>query len=333
MESPAPDDPSLERELFSYFPEPLHKFQSPITKHRLRRDIIATRLANDIIDTCGPSFPYRAVEATGVRFSDIALSYEAARRVLNLHNFAFDVNDLDNKIDATVQTALYNLASGLLREQMYRIASGAKTSAILDKRGVNGLTDEFSESVTALKKSILSILPHGAAALLMEREEGWKQLGVPAPIAKEAAIMPALELVFDVVILSKETGWTIEHAGAAFFAIGEWLKIDTARVAAKTTPPSDYYDKLAVRRLSEDLAVRQSSLAKSFIQHAGQTPSVCDSEWFEENATVWREQNIIGFERYDRFFNELDVNSGMTVSKMSLLNRKLIDLEDRLKAI
>jgi len=330
MESPAPDDPALERELFAYFPEPLHTYNSALVKHRLRREIIATRLANEIVDTCGPSFPYRTVEATGVRFSDIALSYEAARRVLNLNTYAQEVNSLDNKVDAGIQINLYNVASNLLREQMYRIASGAKTSAILDQRGVDGLIKEFTEAIASLKKSMPDILPQRAAALMTKRRQDWCDQGVPKKLAQKAALMPALELVFDVAIVAKETGWAVENAGAVFFATGEMLKIDTARVAAKKTPPSDYYDKLAVRRLSEDLAVRQTMLTKNFIRHAGAAPDTLDAKWFEDQFKVWREIDRIGFERYERFFAELEVKTGMTVSKMSLLNRKLVDLEDRL---
>ena len=44
--SAAPDDPIFERELYAYFPEALHDFTKPITSHRLRREIIATRMAN-----------------------------------------------------------------------------------------------------------------------------------------------------------------------------------------------------------------------------------------------------------------------------------------------
>src|SRR6185312_14900730 len=63
--SDAPDDPFFERLLVDYFPKPLRKWAEPMRRHRLRRDIIATVVANDIINRCGPSFPNRLMPAAG----------------------------------------------------------------------------------------------------------------------------------------------------------------------------------------------------------------------------------------------------------------------------
>ena len=56
VESDVPDDPLLHKELVEYFPAALHRYGEAIDNHRLRREIIATRMANEIIDTCGVAF-------------------------------------------------------------------------------------------------------------------------------------------------------------------------------------------------------------------------------------------------------------------------------------
>jgi len=61
----APDDPWFESCLEGYFPKPLRKWKDPIRRHRLRRDIIATVVANDMVNRCGPSFPPRMMAAPG----------------------------------------------------------------------------------------------------------------------------------------------------------------------------------------------------------------------------------------------------------------------------
>ena len=331
VESSAPDDPALEGELFAYFPAKVHHFNSAIIGHPLKREIVATRLANEIVDTCGPSFPFRAADATGARYSDIALSYEAARRILDLGAFADSVDALDNKTAASLQIDLYNAASTLLREQMYRIASGARTSVILEKRGVTGLTDEYAEPVSRLKDAMTAILSSHAREQLEQRVEDWIWAGAPEALARDAAIMPSLELVFDIVNLANETGWPIEQAGAAFFAIGSNLQIDLVRTAANDSTPSNYYDKLAKRRLSEDLALRQTAIAQKFLENIGSPPDTADADAYQTLLAGWRETDPVGFVRYDRFINELEIKGDMSVSKLSLLNRKLFDLEERLK--
>src|SRR6202040_3788986 len=55
--SPVPDDPALAAELTAYFPERMRKtFAADIAGHRLRREIIATQLANAMINRGGATY-------------------------------------------------------------------------------------------------------------------------------------------------------------------------------------------------------------------------------------------------------------------------------------
>ena len=57
--SPAPDDPYFGGVLEGYFPKRLGEFEAEMKRHRLRREIIATVVDNDIVNLCGPTFPER----------------------------------------------------------------------------------------------------------------------------------------------------------------------------------------------------------------------------------------------------------------------------------
>src|SRR5262249_13991940 len=60
LDSTVPDDPYLGRELGRYFPKPVsERFRDAVTTHRLRREIIATQLANSMINRGGPSLVVR----------------------------------------------------------------------------------------------------------------------------------------------------------------------------------------------------------------------------------------------------------------------------------
>ncbi|MBI1366887.1 MAG: NAD-glutamate dehydrogenase [Alphaproteobacteria bacterium] len=330
--SDAPDDPLLETELFGYFPEPLHGFTDAIVRHRLRREIIATRLSNEIVDTCGASFPYRAVEATGARPAQVALAYEAARRILNLGDYAAAVDALDNKAPAGLQIALYNAAADLLREQLYRIVSDPDASTLLGKRGLKGVIEQYHEPIKALKESLYAVLSAPAAAALKARIADWKKGGAPAALAQEAALMPSLEYAFDIVNLARRTGWSAKAAGAVFFAVGDRFGIDEARNFVKESPPVEHFDKLATRRLVEDLSARQSALSASVIAFGGDEPKGAPTEWLDNLIERWREAGDGAFEGYEDFVASLELTAGVTVSKLSLLSKKLGDVAGRLRA-
>jgi len=68
-----------ENELERYFPTPLReRFRDRMREHRLRREIIATSVVNDLVNKGGPSFAFRLGEETGATPADIARAFTAA---------------------------------------------------------------------------------------------------------------------------------------------------------------------------------------------------------------------------------------------------------------
>lgn len=326
--STAPDDPLLEGELFDYFPEALIQYKDVMVRHRLRREIIATRMANEIADTCGASYPHRVIEATGADPAQVALAYEAARRILSLGAFAAAVDALDAKAPAALQTALYNEASDLIRDQLDRIVNDAEAATLLEKRGLKAVIDQYAAPIAAFKSALPDILPPVAAKAFQDRLEKWRRDGAPEALAREAALMPALERAFDIVNLSRKTGWSSESAGAVYFALGRALELDRVREAR--TVFADHFDTVAADRIFEDLAVRQSGIAARVIAFAKKEPKGPPSEWLEDLLRRWREAADHALASYDRFAGDLDLSGALSVGKLALLNKKLADLAERL---
>ncbi len=327
--SKAPDDPSLDRELSFYFPDETHKFTKAIAGHRLKREIIATRLSNEIVDTCGATFVNQLMEVSGASIPDISLSYESARRILDLRAYGAAVDALDNKAPAALQTALYNTAVDLLAEQVHKIVSDVEASNALAKRGVAGLVEQYYEPIQALKKALPEILPPAPATALQTRIAFWKQYGAPNALAEQAALMPALEFAFDIVNLSRDTKWSAGAVGGLFFAIGHRVQIEPARAAAKAAMPDGHFDQLAVKRLTEELSQRQGALTKSFAAFAKAEPKGAAKDWLDPLFADWRGKNQLAVDRYEKFVADLDIGAGMSVGKLSLLSTKLADLVER----
>jgi NAD-specific glutamate dehydrogenase len=80
LDSNVPDDPYLGRELGRYFPKLIaQKYPDALEKHRLRREIIATQLANSMINRGGPSLVVRIADQTGASPAAIAAAFAAVR--------------------------------------------------------------------------------------------------------------------------------------------------------------------------------------------------------------------------------------------------------------
>ena len=94
-----PDDPYLGKELERYFPaEMRERFPDAIASHRLRREIIATQLANAIINRGGPTIVARLVDQTGADAPTIAAAYAATRDSFGLTELNAAIDALDGKV-------------------------------------------------------------------------------------------------------------------------------------------------------------------------------------------------------------------------------------------
>ena len=107
LDSDVPEDPYLSSELERYFPTPLReRFRDRMEDHRLRREIIATHLANSLVNRCGTTFVYRLGEETGAPPSEISRAYTAAREIFGLRDLWTEIEALDKRIEAGAQTKM-----------------------------------------------------------------------------------------------------------------------------------------------------------------------------------------------------------------------------------
>ena len=107
LASDLPEDPYLSDELERYFPSPLReRFSEQMREHRLRREITATSVVNDLVNRGGPSFAFRLGEETGAEPAEIARAYTAACEVFDMRSLWDDVESLDNVVDAQTQTRM-----------------------------------------------------------------------------------------------------------------------------------------------------------------------------------------------------------------------------------
>src|SRR6202042_3646799 len=85
LDSDLPEDGYLAHDLERYFPQPLpERYADRMTSHRLKREIIATVVANQLVDRAGTTFSFRLGEETGALPAVLARAYATAREVLDM---------------------------------------------------------------------------------------------------------------------------------------------------------------------------------------------------------------------------------------------------------
>ena len=281
--SEAADDPFFERQLEAYFPKAMRKYAEPMRRHRLRRDIISTIVANDIINRCGPSFPSRLMPAAGADAQSFIAGYEAAKAVLGIPALWDAVAALDGKAPAGGQMALFQRLSAALRGSTFWLARRAAR----DKLGVDALVRAYGPSFQSLLKLMPGVLSPLEQASVEARVRRLSDAGAPLEKARAVAVLQPMTIAGDLVDLAEASSWPLPNVARLYHAVGETFGFDRVRQAAGAYAVGDNFERMALRRLIEDLLVQQTELTKSIMAFSGGAQSVENAADAHNAASAW----------------------------------------------
>ncbi len=176
VDSVVPDDPYLGRELFRYFPaEMRERFADEIEAHRLRREIIATQLANSVINRGGPTLLVAARDRTGDSPADLTRAYAAVRDSFALQDAACRASTRSTRRSpGTLQLELYAIAQDVLVDRIAWFASNIDPTA-----GLAEIVAHYRAALDELAGTLPTLLSREAAKAVATREDRLKAGGVP----------------------------------------------------------------------------------------------------------------------------------------------------------
>jgi glutamate dehydrogenase len=93
-----PDEDTFISSLFDYFPTPLRTFYDDIMNHPLKREIIATIAANNLVNRVGPTFFTEMIENMGVTPYTIIRSYFIVTESFGLNDYWQAIEGLDTPL-------------------------------------------------------------------------------------------------------------------------------------------------------------------------------------------------------------------------------------------
>ncbi len=257
LQSDVPNDPYLGREIVRYFPDEMsERFEAEIQSHRLRREIIATMLANSMINRGGPTFIIRVGDQTGAAVSEIARAYAAARDAYSIIKLNGEVDALDALIPGDVQLDLYTMVRALLIDATVWFVRNETFEG-----GLEAVVDRFRSGLEELRDSYLEFIPEEDSRALEARAADLREKGVPAELAVRFARLPLARAALDVVVVARSCSVSLPEAGAVWFALNDRFQVAALDAIARSISVEDYYDGLALDRARRSLAEAQRNLA------------------------------------------------------------------------
>jgi glutamate dehydrogenase len=249
LESDLPDDPYLAYDLERYFPPPLPQRYARIMRtHRLRREIIATVVANQLVDRAGSTFVFRLQEETGAPPSILARGYAVAREVFDMRTFWWSIEALDNEVDADTQLSMLIQARALV-ERATRWLARANPHAI----NIALTTRAYESGAAMLANALPDVLEGGDRERFEEYASSLREAGVPPELARWVASMPAMLATFDVVEVAGATKQPPETVMETYFHLGARLELNWLRDQILALPRTNRWQALARAALRDDL--------------------------------------------------------------------------------
>jgi glutamate dehydrogenase len=269
LDSNLPEDPYLSHDLEHYFPAPLpERYVARMRSHRLRREIIATLVANQIVDRAGTTFAFRLCEETGAPRSALARAYAVAREVYEMPAFWTAVEALDVQVDARTLLSMLIEARRLV-ERATRWLVRANPASIDIARTVG----RYSGGAQMLWSAVPELLEPTDRGTYDARSGELLAAGVGRDLARRVGSMPSMLQVFDIVEVANATQRDHEVVVQAFFGLGSHLRLNWLRDRIIALPRDNRWRARARDALYDDLNSLVRVLAQEVLEAGGPSAS------------------------------------------------------------
>ncbi len=315
LDSAVPDEPYLGRELARYFPHEVSaRFPDALERHRLRREIIATQLANSMINRGGPSLIVRIADQTGAAPAAIARAFAAVRDSYDMTALNGAIDGLDNKVAGKVQLDLYAAVQDLLLDRIVWFLRNVDLG-----RGLADVVAHHRSGVAAVAAVLDRALPEEAAAARAARRDELIRAGVPDALAGRIADLGPLNAAPDIVLVADRAGKPVGDVAATYFAAGAFFRLDRIIGAAHRIPVADYFDRLALDRARDSIGDAERRLAAAMVGNGAVGAAAVEA---------WAASRRAEIERIRLAINEISA-SGLTLSKLAVAASLLGDLVEK----
>ena len=301
------------QQLAQYFPTELRRhYAETMPQHPLRKEIIATALANQMVNEMGSNFVARLHDETGAETIEIANAYAATREIFGLPWVFEQVRRLDNVATAQAQYHVIKVVRRTLRRLTRWILRNR-----MGNLSVQELIDRYQADVTTIIEKLESVLVSDELAEHNKEAEGWVEQGIDPETAAYVSRLSSLYSALDIASVAKDQQQSVEKTARVYFSLGERLSLHWFLKQINQQAVDNNWQALARAAFREDLDWQQRQLTAQVLS--------CDGD--EEIGVAidrWIEANQVALTRWENILNEFKVGTVHEFAKFSVALRELM---------
>ncbi|WP_303292444.1 NAD-glutamate dehydrogenase [Marinobacter sp. ST-43] len=316
IDSNLPDNPLLAGEMYKVFPRDLTKrFSKELGEHQLRREIIATQIANDMVNHMGITFVERLNQSTGADAASIALAWIIARDVFRIDSWWDKIEALDFHISADLQMELMQDLMRLMRRAVRWLLRNRRAEL-----NIQSHMERFADSVWAITSGLPEYLGDQARANWEKRNDQLMAAGLPKELASVLAGTGYLYSSLGIIEAQEATGMPLKTVANLYYDLGDRLDLTWFANAIAALTPSSHWQALARESFREDLDWQQRALTTGVLKTAESPEKVTDS------VNAWEQRNQHMIDRWNAMLAELKGVREPEYAMFSVALRELLDL-------
>jgi glutamate dehydrogenase len=263
LDSDLPDQAAFDHDVRAYFPRPVvERFGHLIAEHPLRRELVATLAANDVVDALGPTFVSGLSGEFGAEPAEVVRAFRIAREVTGATQRWLEIEGHVQTLDADAAWRLLDgvddLVAGVARWYLLH-APGADVDGTVAAAGDAFVT--LAEAMPGLRSEAWREEHEALAVELIDA-------GVPAEIARRHAFQRALRHAPDIIAVAQATDRDVVAVARAFFDLGERLGLEWLEQEVLALPASTRVQRWAQQALLDDVLDARRVLAEKALEEA-----------------------------------------------------------------
>jgi glutamate dehydrogenase len=309
------DDEYVARALHEYFPPELRqRYADAMPRHALRREIVATVVANTMVNRTGSVFVHRMIEETGATAEEVTRAFILVRDIFGLDALWGELDALDNQVAAPVQyEMLIEVGRLVVRGTLWFLRRRR------EKLPIAQVMEIFSPALQTLRSKTPDVLSAGDRMAWTAAVAQSVKQGVPRELAERLASLGALYAVLDVTEVAVELNRSVESIARLYFALVGELELRWVSDRITQLPTDTHWQALARNALRDDLASQQRALTATVAKLGqGEEPS--------QMLAAWQERYAPAIARLRSMMEELKRSGTLDLAVLSVLLRELRSL-------
>ena len=298
-----------------YFPPILRRrYMDLIPYHRLSRQILATLIANALVNRMGPAFAKRAQVDTGAKVLTVARAYEVARILCRTGPLLETIESLDHEIPASAQLEMMFEVSRTLRHACYWLIE-----QFGDDLDIVKTVDRLKEGMAKIYSRSNTYLSKASRARKDRAEQDWIAMGVPEKLANRMSLLLVTRAALDIADLAADRNRDVIDVARLYSVCNDALGLHWLHFSAEDLKVSGRWQAMARSNLRDEFYIIRRDLASQLLSRRGKTdPAEVARKWLARH-----EQEV---ENFLHMVDEMKLRGNLDFATLSVAAQELRDL-------